>query len=121
VLNPLTVSGWCYSGIAALGIAYPTRTDLCNYLPKLVGNGIPRLTANSDARTMSKPVPERITLSTTLSVGFIDKYWQNMAGVTEAAWKSLPYAKRYESVLNHLAAQADMAAKLAGGSAGGAE
>jgi hypothetical protein len=61
----------------------------------------------------NKPMPPRITVNTGLNSAFVDEYWTQIEGLTEEIWMNYTPAKRYESTLNHLAAQATLAKKLA--------
>ena len=60
-----------------------------------------------------RPIPGRVTFSTDMNSAYVDAYWSEIEGMTEQVWLSYSPAKRYESCLNHLAAQATMARKLA--------
>lgn len=63
--------------------------------------------------TKERPTPGRVTVSTGLNAAYVDGYWTQIDGMNQQEWMSYTPTKRYETVLNHLAAQATLAKKLA--------
>lgn len=60
-----------------------------------------------------RPTPPRVTFSTGLNAAYVDGYWAQIDGMSQKEWMAYTPSKRYESTLNHLAAQATLAKKLA--------